>query len=88
VYITPVNTCGERLVYVNREGADEHNNKLSIAFVRIIGCGETLPIEPVDPFADLFQQYPALGRMKISGRISIITPRIAIRNSKPGFRNR
>jgi hypothetical protein len=61
VYITPVNACRERLVYVNREGADEHNNELSIAFVRIIGCGETLPIEPVDPFSDLFQRYPALG---------------------------
>jgi len=61
VYITPVNTCRERLVYVNREGADERNNEPSIAFVRIIRRGETLPIEPVDPFADLFQQYPALG---------------------------
>lgn len=60
VYITPVNACTEQLVYLNKIRADERNNEPSIEFVKIIGCGESLPPEPVDPFSEIYSKYPAL----------------------------
>ncbi|ADN36193.1 conserved hypothetical protein [Methanolacinia petrolearia DSM 11571] len=60
IYITPANECSEQLVYLNNIRADEHNREPSIVSVRIIGCDEILPLDPLFQFPEVFENYSSL----------------------------
>lgn len=59
VYVTPVNECSEQLVYLNKIGIDERSEP-SIVSVRIIGCDQILPLDPLFQFPEVFENYSSL----------------------------
>ncbi|WP_157199102.1 hypothetical protein [Methanolacinia paynteri] len=59
IYITPLNDCREKLVYINQRKVDERSGP-SIVSVRIIGCDEILPLDPLFQFPEVFENYSSL----------------------------
>ncbi|ADN36195.1 conserved hypothetical protein [Methanolacinia petrolearia DSM 11571] len=59
IYITPLNDCREKLVYINQRKVDERNEP-SIVSVRIIGCDKILPLDPLFQFPEIFENYSSL----------------------------